>query len=61
MNSVTDSGGKWRLAGKELENIKTGEVRILENIPSSAEIARISEKTFVTRCSVAFCTGKWPD
>jgi len=58
--SITDKDGLWRLTDRCIENRRTGEVKVVHNMPSANSIALMAYSAYLRGCQVAFQTGEWP-
>jgi len=58
--NITDKDGMWRLKDGCIEDMKTGEIRVIPNMPSGIYIANISYSKYMRECRIAFGTGRWP-
>ena len=58
--NITDKDGMWRLKDGCIENMKTGEIRAIPNMPSASYIAYVNYRVYMRECRVAFETGRWP-
>lgn len=56
---VTDAKGRWRLTDGQVENRKTGQIRLVTGIRFS-DVACDHEEVFARKCQTAYDTGQWP-
>jgi hypothetical protein len=58
--NIVDRGQRWRLTINQIENLRTGQVRKLENTPRDYLICELTDEQFLNKCTTAFATGFWP-
>lgn len=58
---ITDADGLWRIRDRAIEHRRTGAIQIVENIPTSNVLACMNYKKYLSKCLIAFHTGKWPN
>jgi hypothetical protein len=58
--NITDKDGLWRLSDGGITSLKTGEFKLIKDLPHADALAYMDYAKYMRKCRVAFETGQWP-